>query len=181
MASGSDPWPFDTNFHQQKTRLPGAVITVPPTFDELAFWTELKTRRSDASWVSPRTRAQDGDLLDWAPSNLLPRLCSEKLQRVIDGFSSTLVWLPVGVETSQGQVRYFILHFPEFRDVVDPDQSIFLGGRLYKPHLAARKVGPQSIFAIHPLSPAAIVNDEVRQAITEARCTGIEFEHVPCS
>jgi hypothetical protein len=118
--------------------------------------------------------------VDWAPSNLLPRLCSEKLRRVLEGFGR-VVWLPVNVETPKGQVQYFILHFKEFGDVIDPDKSLYAGGRLFKPHLAASKVGQRRIFAIQPLSPTAVVSEDVREAITEARCTGIEFERCPCS
>jgi hypothetical protein len=103
------------------------------------------------------------------------------LRRVLDAFSDNVVWLPVKVESSHGQVPYFILHFKEFGDVIDPNKSTFVGGRLFKPHLAASKVGPRRIFGIQPLSPAAIVNEDVKQAITEARCTGIEFERCPCS
>jgi hypothetical protein len=158
-----------------------AVIAVPAEYDELAFWENLETRRSASGWVPPPASAQEGDLVDLAPSNLLPRLCSDKLRRVLDGFSDTLVWLPVNVETSQGRVPYFILHFAEFSDVLDPDRSTFVGGRLFKPHLSASRVGLRCIFAIQPLSPAAIVNEEVKQAITAASCTGMEYERCPCS
>lgn len=168
-------------FHIRGQTRKSAVIAVPQDFDELPFWADLEARRSDSSWVPPPTRALEGPLVDWAPSNLYSRLCSEKLRRILDGFSDTLVWLPVQVETSHGQVPYFILHFTEFADVIDPDKSTFVAGRLFKAHLAASKVGQRRIFAIQPLSSAAIVNEEVRQAITEARCTGMEFEHCPCS
>jgi len=157
------------------------VIAVAPECDELAFWADLEARRSDVDWLPLVARAEQGDLVDWAPSNLLPRLCSERLRQILDGVSDALVWLPVNVETPRGQLRYFILHFKEFADVIDPDKTIFAGGRILKPHLSASKVAQRRIFAIQPLSPSAIVDEGIMQALTEARCTGLEFERCPCS
>src|SRR5262245_18126264 len=145
-------------FHIRGQSGKSAVITVPQGFDQLPYWADLEASRSDSSWVPPPTRALEGPRVDWAPSNLYSRLCSEKLRRILDGFSDTLVWLPVPVETSHGEVLFFILHFTEFGDVIDPDKSNFVAGRLFRAHLASSKVGQRRIFAIQPLSSAAIVN-----------------------
>ncbi len=156
-----------------------AVIAAGPGVVDLDLWADLEGRRSADGWAPPPASA--GDLVDWPPSDLLPRLCSARLRRVLSGLADGLVWLPVVVEAAAGPADLAILHFQDFADPVDPARSVYAGGRLLRAHLSAAKVAGRRVFALHPLSPSVVVDAAVREALTEARCTGIEFEHCPCS
>ena len=163
------------------------VVTVPDDFDDYAFWDDIEARTSCDGWstidavVKPFRNASAAVLHDWPPSNLLMRLCSERLMRIISPFSDSLVWLPVVVRDGDSTQNYYIMHFSGFPEVVDTAKSDYVGGTLLRPHLSSSKTTGRNVFALSPLDVSAIVSAKVRSAIEQSSCTGVEFERIKCS
>ncbi len=163
------------------------VVSVPNGFDEYAFWDDIEVRTSCDGWskietmLKPLASGSTAILRDWPPSDLIMRLCSEKLMQIISPFSDSLVWLPVVVDDDGSIHYYYIMHFSSFPDVLDSKKSTYVNGRLLRPHLAKNKTTGRHVFALAPLDVSPIVSAEVRSAIEQSGCSGLQFERVPCS
>jgi hypothetical protein len=135
-----------------------------------------------------RTYRVEGKLADLQPEIHALRLCSAPLREILDAHKSpedVLQWLPVRVQTASGDVQpYWILHFPEFPDVVDPVRSTYQvmnGQRFYNAvALDGRKAGRHAVMASPQRFPTVfVVSEPVRKSLLDARLTGLDFDEIP--
>jgi hypothetical protein len=136
------------------------------------------------AWSPPVVELRSGRFTDYLGCDLNVHLCSEKMHQVLDGFKSSIrdsQWLSLTVVRSNGQRRpYYILHLYSAPDVLDKTKTVFLpdGGRLVRPCLAPESLQGLSVFRLPNAPEHLIVSEEVRLALEEADCTGLQFTRV---
>lgn len=135
-------------------------------------------------WPERRYRI-DGEFADLQPEIRALKLCSPELRRVLDSHRSpadSLQWLPATVESMSGEQRpYWVLHFPEFPDVLDVEKSTFEeyeGERFYDSAvLDLRKAARHSVMpSPERFATAFMIAEPVMRALVEAGLSGLTFD-----
>lgn len=121
----------------------------------------------------------EGDFADYLSSNLGCRMCSKRLQDILEAHASSddmLQWLPVIVRRGVEQRIYSILHFPNPPDILNKDKSIFAGEFVVKPVISKSAIGSHKVFAYPKAGETKLfVNEQVKIAVEAAGCTGLEL------
>ena len=130
-------------------------------------------------WRPLRLELRDGVFSDYLASNLGCRMCSKKLKQVLQALASLddeLQWLEVEVRQGADRRPYWILHFPNPPDVLNPDETVFAGKCVVQPVLDRFKVDGHDVFSF-PLGGELklFVSKGVKQAIDAAGCTGLQY------
>jgi len=128
-------------------------------------------------WVPPRLDLVDGEFPDYLASDLGCRLCSDRMRQVLASAASpadVLQWLPVEVSRGGDSRRYWLLHFPEPVEALGP-RTVQQGDFVVKPVLSVAAMGGHAVFTYPGGEGVALVVDEhVKDALTQAGCTGFE-------
>jgi len=160
---------------------PGAPVAYgsdDPLRDELL----VEPGRVD-DWEDLKLVVQGGAPRDFLANNVGVRLCSDRLRTAIEGAKSgsdELQWLQAEVLDELGNTHTFhVLHFPRLPDVLDADRTIkSRGWFVVKPVLARGRVGLHRVFSFPGGVTRTIVAKNVREAIEQAGCSGIDFAPV---
>ena len=158
-----------------------AVATASPDTDELALWDIIKRLTHATEWPELHLALGEGVLADWAHVDIIGRVCSPKLKATLDAFSADILWLPVYLHRADQEYVYHFMHFTAVPDVLDEDKTIYAGQRVFKPHLSLDKVGDRAIICLRLLGGSVIVRQDVKAAVEDNQCLGIEFQRVPAS
>jgi hypothetical protein len=109
------------------------------------------------------------------------RLCSQRLREILQQNASphdVLQWLDIQIRRGSEERQYFVLHFPEPRDVLDKEHTVYgtKEGSVIKPAFSRRLCEQYNIFT-HSKDPrhGFYIRDHVKKAIEAAKCTGMEF------
>ena len=134
-------------------------------------------------WEQLRLNLQDGEFSDYLASDLGCRMCSLKLKEVLQAHATGndhLQWLPVTVHHGREKRVYFILHFPNPPDVLNPDRTLFTNGVVLKAALDREKVAGHEVLTYPEGGNIVLyVSEGVRAAIEAAGCTGNHFGNLP--
>lgn len=134
-------------------------------------------------WDTPSLQLDAGIIVDYLANAPAFRLCSQRLREVIDGNRGdrdVLEWLPVAVANRAGtELPYWVLHFPEVPDVIHKARSVFSGSVLVKACIDTTLATGHDVFTLSRYSVYLVVTDQLKTAITQAGCTGIEFSRMP--
>jgi hypothetical protein len=134
-------------------------------------------------WDTPSLQLDRGIVVDYLANTPAFRLCSERLREVIEnnrGDHDILEWLPVGVADGVGaELPYWVLHFPEVPDVIHKTRSVFSSSVLVKACIDTSLATGHRVFTLSRYGVYLVVTYQVKTAITQARCTGIEFSRMP--
>lgn len=134
-------------------------------------------------WEPLELVLREGSPTDYLANNLGVRLCSKRMRTAIEAASAgadQFQWLDAQVMDESGNVHtYYVLHFPTLPDVLDPDRTIkSRGWFVVMPVIAGSRVGAHRAFSFPGGSSRMIVANDVRQAIEQAGCTGVDFAAV---
>jgi hypothetical protein len=134
----------------------------------------------------PERRYQlDGEFADLQPEIRALKLCSPALREILDAHRSegdVVQWLPATIAGQDRQEReYWVLHFPEFPDVVDASNSTFEeyeGEKFYnRVVLDSRKASRHSVMPSPERYPTAfMVAEPVKRALVGAGLSGLRFD-----
>lgn len=105
------------------------------------------------------------------------RLVSDAVRDIVSSFDTgEIVWLPAKVVTpSANSLRYWLVHYPNPRDVLDPELSSYGPGGPIRWVVELAKVQDLPVFMIPGLvAETFIVHPQVRLALVEAGITGME-------
>lgn len=134
-------------------------------------------------WDAPTFRLNAGVAVDYLANSSAWRLCSQRLRALLDsnrGDRDVLQWLPVSVVDAAGvDLRYWVLHFPEVPDVIHKTRSVFSGSVLVKACIDTGLAAGHRVFTLSRYGDYLVVADQVKTAVTQAGCTGIEFSRMP--
>jgi hypothetical protein len=150
-------------------------------FDECELWDSVESLGDPSEWSELKLTASDGDLSDMLPCDVIGRICSARLVRVLDPFADAVWWLPVSVAKDGVQYNYSFMHFPNVPDVLDVARTTYLAGKVARPHLSLEKTRNMPLVCLRPLTPSVVVRSDVRDTIEQSECVGISFEELPCS
>lgn len=141
----------------------------------------LHEQRPVTDWTPLVLTVKAGWLCDHQPNNAGCLLFSERLQSVLEdnrAEADILQWLPVTVvDVEEKSWPYWILHFLTRQDVLNKGKTLFVPGTnlVMKPYFDKALVRTHRVFSYPGAALALVVSSEVKQAIRQARCTGIEF------
>jgi hypothetical protein len=91
-----------------------------------------------------------------------------------------LQWLEVAVRTQEEERRYYILHFPQPPDVLDKNKTIFAGDFVVKAVLSTEAVVGHRVFGYPRCGCLRLfISEEVRTAIIEEQCIGMDISKAP--
>lgn len=134
-------------------------------------------------WDAPTFRLDMGVAVDYLANSSAWRLCSQRLREVLDsnrGDRDVLQWLPVSVVDAAGaQLPYWVLHFPEVPDVIHKTRSVFSGSVLVKACIDTGLATGHRVFTLSRYGVYLVIAGQVKTAVAEAGCTGIEFSRTP--
>ena len=150
-------------------------------FDDLGLWGLVEGLTERGQWQELHLYLGDGELSDLPPTDVLGRVCSPRLAGVIDTFSPEVLWLPVVLHRGEERFRYSFMHCRPRPDVVDPERSTIARGVVVNPHVSLARAAGLPVFCIRPLETAVKVRSDVKAAIQQARCLGIDFQPLACS
>lgn len=130
-------------------------------------------------WQTMTLDLVEGDFVDYLASNLGCRLCSQRLQGLLESHASPvdeLQWLPVNVRKGTEHHSYSILHFPNPPDVLNKEKSLFARDFVVKPVLSEAAVGNHRVFSYPGGGEITLfVNEQVKRAIKAAGYSGMEL------
>lgn len=134
-------------------------------------------------WQRLELTSEDSRLTDYLANDAGVRLCSERLRSVLDASRSeadTIQWLDAQVRTPDGGVHpFWILHLVAHPDVLDPSRTIRARDDfVVKAVVSCGAAAPYKVFGFPGATTRLIVSGDVRDAVIEATCTGIEFSEV---
>jgi hypothetical protein len=152
-----------------------------PSGDTFPFLNSLIYRSAEV--VSPAVP----DAVSWPTSNDAPadilssvdsaRLVSDAVRDIVSSFDTgEIAWLPARVVTPSGDsLRYWLVHYPNPRDVLNPELSRFGPGGPIRWVVDLAQVQELPVFMIPGLvTETFIVHPEVRRALVESEVTGME-------
>ena len=127
---------------------------------------------------------EEGVVVDYLPNSDAFRMCSDRLRDVLDhhrGEGDILQWLQAIVTVpGDGDLSYWILHFPKVADVINRERSVFSGANhLIKAVLDSQLVAGHHVLSFPHNSITLVISDSVKRAIAAAGCGGMEFSRVP--
>jgi hypothetical protein len=128
----------------------------------------------------------EGRAGDFVPNDLGWRLCSQRMQKLLDDLRSDadkVQWLPSYVTDLDGRrTKHFVLHFPETSDILnlEPGETIYdeESEVLIRPCISLEKAEGRRIFNIRGLQSATIVHASVKKALEESGIEGVEFHSI---
>jgi hypothetical protein len=136
-----------------------------------------------SEWETLRFVLDGGIVVDYLANSYAFRLCSQRLRDVIDsqrGDGDTLQWLPVAaIDRAGTDLLYWVLHFPEVPDVIHRTKSVFSGSVMVKACLDAELIAGHRVFTLSHYGVYLVVADQVKDAIKQAGCSGLQFSKVP--
>lgn len=144
----------------------------PPYEGEITDWHELVLR------------LEEGDYPDYLSSNFGGRICSERMQKLLDEAATKedhLQWLSVKVLHGENKRQYYYLHFPFPPNVLHPAKTIFVNKDVVvKPVLNSETIAPYAVFS-YPKSEGTplIVNEATIKKMVQLDLTGVEFNKMP--
>jgi hypothetical protein len=143
----------------------------------------LHTGGKVSEWEGLGFVLDGGIVVDYLANTYAFRLCSQRLRDVIDsqrGDGDVLQWLPVvAIDRRGAELPYWVLHFPEVPDVINKAKSVFSGSVMIKACLDAEHVAGHRVFTLSHYGVYLVVADQVKDAIRQAGCSGLEFSKVP--
>lgn len=129
---------------------------------------------------------RNGEFSDYLGNDLGLSMCSEKLKNILTKYleiSARAQWKEVWVLNKQRSERnkYYFFHLPHKYDVLDNSKTIFAKGSNFvvKAVISNEKVNGLKVFDFTGRYNGIIVSSEVKNAINEEQCTGIEFLKIP--
>ena len=135
------------------------------------------------SWKPLQFWLKDGKYPDYLANDLGYRLCSERLRGILDRYASPidlLQWLEAEIRSTTDSRKYYILHFPNSPNVLDPNRTIVAGNFVVKAVLSKCAVDGHHVFGYPNCGQLPLfVSDDVRQAIKKEKCIGIHIAGVP--
>lgn len=134
-------------------------------------------------WVPLEVEVRGGAPTDYLANNVGVRLCSERLKEALEQASTgadEFQWLDAEVLDEAGtRHKYYVLHFPALPEVLDPERTITSRGWfVVKPVVARSRVGQHCVFSFPGGTSRTVITDQVRKAIEQAGCTGVDFAPV---
>ncbi len=141
----------------------------------------LATPEYVAAWTPITFIVASGQVCDYQPNNAGARLCSGRLQAVLDRGRTdvdAVQWLPTMVIEAGGQaLPYWILHFPIAHDVLDKKKTTFVPDTdlILKPYFDRGLIERHRIFTFPDAALGVIVRQDIKNAVIEAGCTGVDF------
>jgi len=155
------------------------------TDDSLSF-DLLAERKVEQTWKPIDFILEAGEFADYQPNDLGWSLCSEKLKTIIEQEASPndfIQWLEARVISNTDKRPYFVLYLPVRFDVLDETKTIYVEGTdfVIKPYFCESKCKPHRVFSYPSAESMVIVSDQVKNAIIQKGCTGIEFLKKPLS
>ena len=141
-----------------------------------------------ADWSVLEFKLEGKELRDYMVTNATFRLFSGHLAQIIHehkGERDAIQWLDVDLLNPLDGMShpYYLLHFTEYRDVLDPEETVTAAGGdlIVKPVLHAGKVAERNIFSYQGGFEIVFVSEVLKEAIEEAGCKGVEFSPAPTS
>lgn len=132
----------------------------------------------------PVLNLKDGDFGDYLPAVGL-NICSNKLKTTIElnkADVDTLQWFEVVIENEELERRkYQILHFPEVKDLLDGEKTIFSGVQreiVVKPYFKLEAIIGCNIFAYPGRMNSWAVSEFMKKKIEQSQCSGIMFSKI---
>ena len=137
----------------------------------------------------PRFYTLTGELVDLQPELRGLKLCSDRLKEVLDEERADIdvvQWPPATVEHHGTSYGYWVLHFPEFPDVVDRARSTFqvMKEREFVNHAVLdsnKVVGRRLLASPERFLNAFVVAEEIRLRLVAEGFVGPDFEPVQMS
>ena len=132
------------------------------------------------SWKPLMLELRDGDFADYLTNDLGARLCSNRMQKIIEKNRSQndeLQWLEVIVSNANGEsIKYYVLHFPEDYPVVNKEKSIMAGDLVVKSVLNFKIVKDHNIFTLPGEAGRTVyISELLKKVIVNNELTGMAF------
>jgi hypothetical protein len=124
---------------------------------------------------------RDGRFGDYLACEISLRLCSQRLRDILQQKASpddVLQWLDIQIRRGSEERQYFVLHFPEPRDVLDKEHTVYGANErsVIKPAFSKRLCEKYNIFpSPRKGGQGFFIRAQVKEAIEAAKCTGMEF------
>lgn len=149
----------------------------PAETDEIELWDLLESITDISEWVARRLSCE-GRLGHFPPTDVIGRLCSPELREIMESFATDALWLPATIHHEGIDKPYFFLHYTTIPDVVDPNKSVFVNGRLFRPCFTKDRVINYKVLILRKTANLIYVHKDVRDAIKKAGIDGLTFEKV---
>lgn len=130
-------------------------------------------------WKTLGFELRNGIYTDYLPNNVGARLCSQKLENIIEMTRTSkddIQWLDAVVKSGDTLKDYYILHFPKLYEVLDLKYSIIDEGIIIKPILRSDAFRERHICSLpDKYGVEWYISKYLKAQIVKSKCTCISF------
>ncbi len=124
-----------------------------------------------------------GSFVDYQANIEYWHLCSNKMKSIIDSLKhkdDDIQWLSVKLFNSYGDNKdYYALHLVKQLNILDEAKTRFAGKAkniVIKPHLKQANIANSKVFTFDKsLGVAVILSEDIKDALNNVKCIGIDF------